>query len=78
MRNPDLAEAKVAKQLKFRTDNFMLLMLKNMGLGNVIYLPLCYPCDTIYCPLISHTQSYLMCGFMRAIILRAGHLKRSV
>lgn len=48
---------------------------KEYSLGNLIYLPLCCQGDVIYCPLVSHTQSLLMCGFMRGIVLRVGHLK---
>lgn len=64
--------------MKIQDRQLHVLTLKNMDLGNLIYLPPCCQCDIIYCPLISHTQRYLMCGFVRAIILRVGHLKVSV
>lgn len=63
--NLHLAWITVAEQLKFRTGNFMSLAVNYTDLENLIYLPLFHWCDIIYCPSVTHTQSYLKCNFMR-------------
>lgn len=50
------------------TTSCCLHTITNIDLENLIYLSLFCQCGIIHYPLISHTQSYLMCSFMRAII----------